>query len=323
MAVISLWDDDFDSALLAGSSCAFGVFDGVHEGHKYLIGEALAGARTVGGPAVVITFDRDPDELFAADRLKKLMTNSVRLDTLASTGVDMVLSIPFTPEFAARPAEEFLELLFGPCAPAQLHVGADFRFGVKAQGTVTHLKEWGSDQGMAVVAHDLLSDDGRPVTATRIRHLLADGQVQEANHLLTRPYQLSGTVVEGRQEGREFGFRTANLQVPVQLLAIGPGVYGAWAQVGGRFYRAAVAVGVPPTFATEATANVEVHLIDFDQDIYGQTVTVHFMEWLRPMRKFATLDELKNTVLGNIAHVRDFLPPMPGHEGSSEPAEGL
>ncbi|WP_235870077.1 riboflavin biosynthesis protein RibF [Parvibacter caecicola] len=310
MAAVSAWGVDFRPSMLEGASCAFGVFDGVHEGHQYLIAKAVEGALAAGAPALAITFDRDPDELFAAGRLKKLMTNQVRLETLAATGVDAVLSIPFTADFAANSPDEFLELLFGRHTPGQLHVGADFRFGAKAQGTVEQLLQWGGPRGMEVAAHELLAEGAVPVTATRIRRLLEEGRVQEANALLTRPYSLQGTVVEGRGEGREFGFRTANLQVPVQMLAIGPGVYGAWATVEGRPYRAAVAVGVPPTFAEEAAANVEVHLIGFEGDIYGQPISVQFAEWLRPMRKFSSVEELKATVLGNIAYVRDEIPPF-------------
>ena len=310
MGVVRTWGIDFDAALLRGASCAFGVFDGVHEGHRYIIGKAEEGAKALGGPCGVITFDRDPDELFAADRLKKLMSNDDRLKMLASTGVDWVLSIPFTRDFASIDPESFLQLLFGENTPAQLHVGADFHFGARARGAAIQMMEWGKSRGMEVFGHELLAEGTLPVTATRIRRLLAAGKVEEANHLLTRPYELSGTVVEGRGEGREFGFRTANLEVPLQLLAIGPGVYGAWAEAEGRLYRAAVAVGVAPTFAQEATANVEVHLIDFDDDIYGQPITVKFVEWLRPMRKFATLEELKSTVLSNIAHVRNQMPPL-------------
>ncbi len=310
MAAIKTWDAQFDRSCLAGSSCAFGVFDGVHEGHRYIIEQAIQGARECGGSSVIITFDRDPDEVFAPARLKKLMTNEARLQALAATGVDLLLVIPFTREFAAEEPEEFLESLFGKGVLAQLHVGVDFRFGVRATGTLGQLMEWGKPRGLRAFGHELLAEGAAPVTATRIRGLLAEGNIVEANRLLTRSYALEGTVVEGRQEGREFGFRTANLEVPAQLLAIGAGVYGAWAEVAGVPYRAAVAVGVAPTFAEEATANVEVHLIDFDEDIYGQPITVRFVEWLRPMKKFDSLEELKTTILANIAHVRDELPEL-------------
>lgn len=310
MAATEIWGPGFDPARLTGSSCAFGVFDGVHEGHRYIIGRAIEGARECGGPSVAITFDRDPDEVFAPQRLKKLMTNEARLKALAKTGVDLLLVIPFTREFAAETPLVFMESLFGAGAPAQVHVGVDFRFGAKAAGTIGALMEWGKPRGLRAFGHELLAEGTAPVTATRIRGLLAEGNIGEANRLLTRPYALEGTVVEGRQEGREFGFRTANLEVPAQLLAIGAGVYAAWAEVDGVPYRAAVAVGVAPTFAEEATANVEVHLIDFDQDIYGQPITVRFVEWLRPMKKFASLEELKTTILANIAYVRNELSPL-------------
>lgn len=160
---------------------------------------------------------------------------------------------------------------------------------------------------MRAVGHELLADDGAPVTATRIRGLLGAGRVAEAAELLGRPYALAGTVEPGRGEGRAFGIRTANLRVPDGLRAVGDGVYACWAVVGGQRYRAAVNVGVAATFADASTATVEAHLLDFDQDVYGQSMTVEFVEWLRPMRVFADADELVATITANIQWVRDNL----------------
>lgn len=294
-------------AALAGASCAFGVFDGVHEGHRYLIGAACDAARSHGGTSAVITFDVDPDELFRPDDLRKLMTNEARIAELSALPVDAVVVLPFTPEFAALSPEAFLERFLGPAVPAELHVGIDFRFGARGAGTVDDLAAWGEPRGMRAVGHELLSDDGAPVTATRIRGLLGAGCVTEAAELLGRPYALSGTVEAGRGDGRAFGIRTANLTVPDELRAVGDGVYACWAEVGGQRYRAAVSVGVPPTFAEVATANIEAHLLDFDQDVYGQPMTVEFVEWLRPLRAFASTDELVATVGGNIQWVRENL----------------
>ena len=158
---------------------------------------------------------------------------------------------------------------------------------------------WGAERGMEVHGHELLSEGGRPVTATRIRGLLSEGRAREAADLLGRPYELSGLVRPGRGEGRDFGFATANLEVPPELLAIGEGVYAR--------YKAAVNVGVPATFADTAKENIEVHLLDFDEDIYGQDIEVEFIEWLRPMRAFESTDELIATVQSNIAWVRENL----------------
>ena len=268
-AVISRNDPAFDEALLDRASVAFGVFDGVHEGHRFIIGEAVNTAREEGRASAVITFDIDPDEVFAADRLKKLMTNEARIAKLAELDVDAVVVLPFSREFAAQSPEDFLDACFGVGVPSHIHIGSDFHFGRKAAGNVESLRVWGAERGMEVHGHELVAEGGRPVTATRIRGLLSEGQAREAADLLGRPYELSGLVRPGRGEGRDFGFATANLEVPPELLAIGEGVYACYAVVDGVRYKAAVNVGIPATFADTAKENIEVHILDFDQDIYG------------------------------------------------------
>ena len=307
VSIVRTDEGGFDHRFFAGSSCAFGVFDGVHRGHRFLIDQARETARTSGGKSIALTFDIDPDEVFHADRLKKLMANEKRLAMLAETGVDAVVVLPFTREFAASSPEEFLVSTFDGTVPAYLHVGYDFKFGARAAGTVRELKNWGIDVGTAICAHELEGADGAPITATRIRLLLAKGDIAEANRLLGRPYFMEGVVEPGRSAGRDLGFRTANLIVPAMLRPLGDGVYAAWAEVEGERYRAAVSVGVAPTFADEAVATCEVHLLDFDGDLYGRRIRVEFLHWLRPMLKFDSTEELVATVMGNIAWVRENL----------------
>ncbi len=300
-------DESFQRKIFEGASCAFGVFDGVHRGHRFLIDCAKETAQANGGASIALTFDIDPDEMFHAQRLKKLMSNEERLSTLASTGVDAVVALPFTREFAASSPEEFLARTFGSGAPAHLHVGSDFRFGAKAAGAVPELREWASRHAMSVDAHDLKSVDGAPITATRIRLLLADGKITEANELLGRSYFMTDVVLPGRGEGADMGIRTANLEVSDQMRPLGDGVYAAYATVDGKTYKAAVNVGVAATFADRATATCEVHLLDFDGDIYGQYMKVSFEHFLRPMRKFDDIAELIATIEGNIDWVRQNL----------------
>lgn len=307
MAEIYKVDESFDHGFFAGTSCAFGVFDGVHRGHRFLLDCARETARENGGASVALTFDIDPDEVFHPDRLKKLMTNEERIAMLARNGVDAVVVLPFTRDFAASSPEEFLVQTFDGTVPAYLHVGFDFKFGARASGTVRDLDAWAAAGGTHVQAHDLKSDDDAPITATRIRLLLADGDIDEANHLLGRAYYMTGTVEPGRGEGADLGFRTANLVVPDQLRPLGDGVYAAYATVDGARYKAAVNVGVAATFADRATATCEVHLLDFSGDLYGKPIKVDFLHWLRPMRKFDDVDELVATVKGNIAWVRENL----------------
>ena len=304
MAAVYRAGESFDRSVLAGSSCAFGVFDGVHAGHRFVIGEAVKSARETCSPSFVITFDIDPDEVFRPGCVKKLMTNERRIEELSRLDVDGVIVLPFSREFASQEPRAFLEATF-PCgAPAFMHVGFDFKFGAGASGTVATLEEFGAARKMAVFGHDLLVMDGAAVTATRIRALLAQGRISAANRLLGHRYEVEGVVQEGRQAGRDMGFRTANLAVPDVIQALGDGVYAAYAHVGDDVFKAAVSVGIPPMFEDEATANIEAHLLDFDGDLYGRAVSVEFVEWLRPMMKFADVDELIDTVMGNIAWVR-------------------
>ena len=300
-------NNSFDYSLFNGSSCAFGVFDGLHKGHRYLLDSAIASARDNGARSIAITFDIDPDEVFHPDRLKKLMRNADRLEALAASGVDDVAVLPFTPEFYSRNPEEFLRATFPNGAPSHMHVGEDFRFGARAAGTVDTLQSWGDCVGCEVCAHKLVSADGKPITATRIRLLLLDCKVDEAMRLLGHPYALRETVQKGRGDGADFGFATANLQVKPHDRVLGEGVYAAYAIVGDTRYKAAVSVGVSPTFKAQSTANMEAHIIDFSDDLVDQPITLEFVAYLRPMIKFETTEELISTVKSNIDWVRNNL----------------
>lgn len=296
----------FNPMELAHACVAFGVFDGMHRGHRFLIEQARASAVQQGVPSVVLTFDVDPDELFRADRLKKLMTNEARLDALAHSGVDAVIALPFTREFAALSPEEFLQRVFGSWQISQIHMGSDLRFGAKAAGSVEDFRSWARENNVSVFAHDLLKWNDVPVSASMIRSLLSAGSIEAANDLLGYSYRFAGVVEPGRGQGTDMGFATANLGIPSQVQAIGEGVYAAYAWVGERRFKAAVSVGVAPTFA-DAVASCEVHILDFSGDIVGQTIAVEFTNWLRPMMKFESVDVLIETVLGNIDWVRKNL----------------
>ncbi len=177
-ARIVVLEEKTNHDFFTGSSCAFGVFDGVHRGHKYLIEHAIRTARPE-NKAIVLTFDIDPDELFAKDRLIKLQSNEERIEMLARSGVDIVALLPFTLEFAKQSPGEFLEWAFGGNTPSHIHIGNGFRFASKESGTAQDLAQWGSTRKMRVHEHHLLMHCGKPISATRIRKLLA-----EENHLV-------------------------------------------------------------------------------------------------------------------------------------------
>ena len=307
MAEIVHIDMSRPGELFAGSSCVFGVFDGFHVGHQLMVKEALA-TRTGGGRVLAITFDIDPDEVFAKGRLKKLLTNERRIEALASSGVDAVAVLPFSREFAALLPDDFLDAVFGQGAPAVIHVGVDFGFGRFGAGHVPELSAWAESHGMQVVGHELFRMDGEPITATRVRTLLATGDVHEASRLLGRPYEMSGVVAHGRGAGAAFGIPTANLEVTPQLLCVGDGVYGCRCVIDGATYNAAVCIGIPPTFEGVARQQVEAHVMDFDGDLYGRELTLEFVQYIRPNRVFSGTEELISTLQDNIATIRETQP---------------
>ena len=184
MCSIEYCSDGKQSNLLRGSSCAFGVFDGFHRGHRYLVEKVKEHASQVGVPSCVLTFNIDPDELFAGERLRKLMSNEERINALSHSGVDRVVVLKFTREFASLPPQMFLRNVLEPSLPESIHVGCDIRFGNKAEGTVDDMKAWSSRLGVKVFPYNLLEIDGAPVSATRIRSLLDKGLDSAAQPLL-------------------------------------------------------------------------------------------------------------------------------------------
>ena len=310
MASISSIDEALSSGLAKRCACAFGVFDGLHRGHQHLLGLACEDARRRGVAAVALTFDIDPDEMFASGTLRKLQSNEQRLESIARSGVDSVVVLPFTRELAQLDPGAFLDEVASRIDPSALYVGADFRFGAKAQGTVDTLRAWVARESRDTCVHavSLLRIDGEPVTSTRIRACLASGEIARANSLLGHAFELAGTVLHGRQQGRELGFPTANLQVPEPLRVLAEGVYAAYAEVDGHVLRAAASVGPSPVFVAQGAASCEVHLLDFDRDIYGSQLRVRFYERIRPMIAFESISELASTVRDNIAWVRDNMP---------------
>lgn len=289
-------------------SCTIGAFDGIHQGHRFLFSSVVEDARARGIASAIVTFDPDPDELFLpAERVRKLLSNEDRIAYLRTFGADYVIVISFTRELAAHSCEEFLRDVLGRVADVRaIHVGDNFRLGASNAGTVDCLQHVGEGAGFDVFGHDLRRFDGRPVSATRIRDCLAAGELDEANDLLCRPYYLAGTVVDGRHEGRDLGFPTANVRIDYPYVMPAEGVYAGFLAADDVAWPAAINVGVPRTFASEqGCARLEANLIGFTGDLYGTPVRVAFTKFLRPQRKFDDIAELIATVNGNIAWVAD------------------
>lgn len=256
---------------------AIGTFDGVHRGHQAVI----EGADTV------LTFDPHPLEVIHPAALPKLlMPFGVKRDVIEGLGVEELVVIPFDREFAQRSAEEFIEdVLIGKLGAEKVSVGENFRFGAKAKGDPAMLASRSEFETRIV---PLVEMDGETISSTRIRALVAAGDMEGARHCLGAPFMVEGEVVSGDQRGRELGFPTANI-VPDDRLAIpGHGVYAAFADG----VPAAVNVGVRPTFESGRGVLIETYLIDLEEDLYGRVLRVAFVERLRGEKRFASIEEL-------------------------------
>lgn len=286
-----------------------GNFDGVHLGHQALIGEMVEAARRQQRWAGVLTFDPHPLTVLEPERPLSFLTSlEERLELFAALGLDVVIVHPFDKTVARMSARVFVTALSQHLRLAELWVGPDFSLGHRQQGDVSTLRRLGEELGFVLRVVPHFCRDGQSVHSTRIRALLQEGDVQEAAALLGRPYRLSGEVVAGAGRGRALGFPTVNLAVEPGRVLPGDGIYAGWAEVAGQRYAAAINVGRRPTFAEEkAQRTVEAYLLDFEGQLYGQVVTLTFVERLRPEQRFESARELVEQMTRDVAVTRRVL----------------
>lgn len=292
------------------SAVTVGKFDGVHIGHRRIIEQLRAIADAEGLETVVVTFDRNPLEVVRPDRAPlPLTTNDHRVELLREAGVDRVVVIPFTKEVAAVPAEEFAQrVLLDGLGARVLLVGDDFRFGARGAGDAALLRDLGAPTGVRVESiDDICFADGRRVSSTWIREALALGRVREATDMLGRRHRLRSTVVRGFQRGRGLGYPTANLGAPVEGFIPADGVYAAWADVDAGRFMAAVSIGNNPTFEGVPQRTVEAYLLDVDLDLYDRPISLELVDFVRPMHRFESLDELIAQMGRDVDTTRELL----------------
>lgn len=336
------------------SCVAFGVFDGFHVGHQRLLHKTLESAHAHNLTSAVVTFDPDPSSVLhsqapascALDLDACLLTTKQRLELIARTHVDLIVVVAFTPALAKLEYQKFLTDVVMKClAPRIIHVGADFKMGYRGQGDIAALRVFGSLHDIDVFGHRLAVDNEVVISATLIRTLLQNGDIDLATRYLTRFYSLSGKVIHGRGKGSGFGFATANILCQANHCVPQSGVYMACVVCQNHIYSAAVNVGISPTFSSEIYENeqgkvqdnlqnnsqngfqdnvektthdsrrralprqgfLEAHLLGFTGDIYGQTVDVIFIKRMRDVHKFESVSALIKAVHDNIKEVKNCL----------------
>jgi riboflavin kinase/FMN adenylyltransferase len=292
-----------------GSVLALGTFDGVHLGHKKVIGAAVACARTGGGPSVVVTFEPHPLEVLRPSAGPVLLTSlEERLPLLADLGVDIAVVLPFDPAFSRTTAEGWLdEILAGRLQARAIFVGPSYTFGHRREGTAMHLQEWGRARGVEVHLVPAVLVSGEPVSSSRVRSALREGLADEAARLLGRYYSVSGRVVPGEGRGRGLGYPTANLEVASSRKILpGRGVYATIVQTGGRRYGGATNIGYRPTFGGHQLS-VETFLLEYEGDLVGEELRLEFVCRIRAERAFPDAQALARQIGEDIAQVRELL----------------
>ena len=305
-----------------GTAVTIGAYDGVHLGHRALLGELSARAAADGLSTAVVTFDRHPAMVVRPESAPCLLCDlPQRLELLESTGVDLVVVVPFDRERANETAEDFVTQILVEGLDARLVVvGQDFHFGHGRKGNVALLEEMGAAAGFVVDGVSLTADregadrPGEPISSTRVRTALAAGRVEEAAALLGRPHQVRGVVVAGDQRGgTELGFPTANVDVPHGICLPAAGIYAAWYErPDGKRHPAAVSVGRRPTFyGSDGPLLVEAFLLDFSGDLYGEEARVSFVARLRDEVAFDSVDALVDQMGRDVEVTRDTLAASP------------
>jgi len=292
---------------LAQRAIAIGSFDGVHRGHRLVIERAREIAAGRGLRSAVVTFRPHPMTVLRPERAPRELTSPARQEELlGEIGPDELLLIRFTHDFSQLTHEQFAEeVLAGALGVRHVVVGENFRYGNRAQGTIDTLRASGERLGFDVEPAPLLQVGGGPVSSSRIRDLLAGGQVERAAELLGRDPSVEGQVVHGDGRGRDLGFATANLEPAPHSALPSTGVYAGRAHVEGGTWPAAINVGYNPTFSDDRRkVRFEAHLLDFDRDIYGKPIRIDLTHRLRDEERYDSIDELVSQVHRDIDAVR-------------------
>ena len=291
-----------------------GTFDGLHLGHQKIISDVVGETRERGAESVVVTFDRHPAELLRPENVPYFLTSfEDKVSLIADCGIDHLLVIPFNQKESERSAEDFVrEILIGKLSTELLIVGHDVHFGNDREGNFGFLEQIAEQLDFEIRKVDPVmrsKDDSEAISSTAIRRALRGGEVESATQMLGRPYSISGEVVYGDQRGRTIGFPTANLVLSSDLAWPADGVYaGIFTRTDGSSHKCAINVGRRPTFYEHAdTSLVEAHLLDFDDDLYGEICAVSFLHFLRSEKRFDGIDSLVEQLKDDVARTRSLL----------------
>ena len=303
---MSLVQEELRATVSSGQhAIAIGVFDGVHRGHQMLLQKMLSEASQRDITGGVITFYPHPIAVIKPEiKISYLESLERRIELLSTLGVDFVSVLQFTAELQQVTAKEFAELLVREAGLKVLVVGENFRVGRGGEGNVDYLSSLGSNMGFEVIPVPLFKDNSGDFSSTRIREALNEGKMEIVNDLLGRPFALRGPVLHGDHRGRELGFPTLNIETSADRQLPPDGVYITRALIGDRKILSCTNIGLRPTFGSSKTRLIETHLLDFDDNLYGEIVTIELLSYLRPEMKFNGVEELIQQIESDLTKTR-------------------
>jgi riboflavin kinase/FMN adenylyltransferase len=301
-------NEDSEIPRLPSLCLTLGIFDGIHLGHRKIIGRMVERAAHIGGTSCVVTFDPHPREILNPQEAPDLLTTTdKKAELIEQLGVDALCLIRFSKAFANIEARAFVQdFLIGKLHMKVIVEGYDWRFGKDRKGDVNLLREMSKENGFEVEQLGGVEMDGRIISSTLIRELVLSGELERAATYLGRRYSVTGTVVEGSRLGREIGFPTANIRPHHE--AIPPnGIYAVWAHMSETRKPGTLNIGYRPTVSDEKCRTVEVHIMDFYHDIYSEEIEITFVEKLRDEKKFSSLEDLSRQIKKDVEKARAIL----------------
>lgn len=286
-----------------------GSFDGVHEGHKAILANVVAEARKVGGESIVLTFEPHPRKIIQPDKPLGLLSSlDSKIDKITQAGIDHIVVVPFSRDFSMMGSKEYVtEFLYNTFKPHTIIIGYDHHFGHNREGNIEVLRSLLPDQVSVIEIEEQLIKDAH-VSSTKIRNAVLEGNMQAVTAMLGRPYQIEATVVHGNKIGRTIGYPTANLQPDyADILVPGIGIYAVLVTIQEQTFKGMMSIGKRPTVTDDGNVTIEVNILDFDRDIYGEKLKVSFIAYVRGEEKLNGLDALKAKIASDEVCIRSIL----------------
>ncbi|MBC7320989.1 bifunctional riboflavin kinase/FAD synthetase [bacterium] len=299
---------DWDKAHISEPTITtIGVFDGVHRGHQAILSLLIERSFTLGLPGVVVTFDPHPLEIIKRERIEFLLDLNDRLDLIDQFPHTYNVLINFSERFAEKTAEDFIKELKDRLNMREIVIGYNFQFGKGRKGNIKFLQEASKRYSFKVSVVLPVEYNGAPISSSRIRSALKDGNVNSANEMLGRYFYLKGRVIRGKGLGKEIGFPTANIAVPNRIIIPRLGVYATIGTIDSERFIGVTNIGFAPSLKGEKDITIETHFLDFDRDIYDKLIKIELIDYIRPEIKFSSLEQLVNQINTDIKSARNIL----------------